>query len=74
MGVEALLEAARNADETTALKRLCEAHFFIGQYYLLKGESANANRAFQQAIATDVRQYVEFVYAKWELQRTSASK
>jgi lipoprotein NlpI len=74
MGVEGLLEAARNADETTALKRLCEAHFFIGQYYLLKGESANANRAFQQAIATDVRQYVEFVYAKWELQRTSASK
>jgi lipoprotein NlpI len=74
MGVEALLEAARNADETTALKRLCEAHFFIGQYYLLKDESANANRAFEQAIATDVRQYYELVYAKWELQRTSASK
>ena len=73
MEVEPLLEAARDADGKTALKNLCEAQFFLGQYYLLKGDVTKANRAFEQAIATDVRQYVEFVYAKWELQRTSAS-
>jgi lipoprotein NlpI/transglutaminase-like putative cysteine protease len=74
MDVEPLLEAARSADEKTALKNLCEAQFFVGQYYLLKGDVAKANQAFEQAVATDVRQYVEFVYAKWELQRTSASR
>jgi len=74
MDVEPLLQSARNADEKTALKNLCEAHFFIGQYYLLKGDVAKANREFEQTIATDVRQYVEFVYAKWELQRTSTSR
>jgi lipoprotein NlpI len=72
MEVEPLLEAARDADGKTALKNLCEAQFFVGQYYLLKGDVAKANGAFEQAIATDVRQYVEFVYAKWELQRMSA--
>jgi lipoprotein NlpI len=74
MDVDAVLEAARNDDEVNAVKNLCEAYFFIGQYYLLNGQLDNADRAFHQAIATDVRQYIEFVYAKWELQRTSASR
>jgi len=72
--VQSVLEAARDADEKTALKRLCEAQFFIGEYYLIQGDVAKANQAFEEAVATGVRQYVEYVYAQWELQRTAASR
>lgn len=67
LGPDEVLAIAKRADERTSLLQQCEAQFFIGQHYLMKGALDKASMAFQQAKATGIRQYVEYQFSSWEL-------
>lgn len=67
--LDAFYDAARDRDEDLALLQSCEAHFFAGQYHLLRGDKNEAKTAFEQSVATDVRAFIEYVASQWELER-----
>jgi len=48
-------------------ERLCEAYFYLGKYYQLKGEKKSAANFFKLALSTNVYEFVEHRYAKLEL-------
>jgi lipoprotein NlpI len=48
-------------------ERLCEAYFYLGKYYQLKGERKSAANFFKLALSTNVYEFVEHRYAKLEL-------
>ena len=50
-------------------EQLCEAHFYVGQYHLLNGRTAEAAAAFKKALATGAKDFVEHSAAKVELER-----
>ena len=41
----------------------CEAYFYLGQYYLLRGERNNALQFFRKAVATKATGYMEYEFA-----------
>jgi tetratricopeptide (TPR) repeat protein len=43
---------------------LCEAQFYLGQYYVLRGMRDAAARAFRAALATGIREYAEYRQAE----------
>lgn len=47
----------------------CEAYFYVGQYFLLRGESDEAVRLFRKALATNATDFIEYDAAKVELER-----
>lgn len=47
----------------------CEAYFYIGQHYLLKGDVDSAKMFFVKAVRTDAKRYLEYQYAKEELKK-----
>ncbi|MCB1510710.1 MAG: rhomboid family intramembrane serine protease, partial [Hyphomicrobiaceae bacterium] len=59
----ATLDAAGNPDET------CEAQFYIGQWHVLKGNTADAQAALKVAVATCPKTFVEYMAAVAELKR-----
>jgi tetratricopeptide (TPR) repeat protein len=60
---EGLLEAAGSKDES------CEAHFYIGQYHLQRGDRAPAVVALKTAVETCPSTFLEYAGAKAELAR-----
>ncbi len=65
---DAVIKLASAAPEMARLN-LAEAHFFIGQRLLLRGQRDEALRAFQRALDTRATPYREFIFAQLELQR-----
>jgi len=68
-----MLAAAWSFDRKTEVMNLCEAYFFLGHYRLLAGDREGARRAFQSAIATGVKHYLEYASAKIELGRLTTA-
>jgi lipoprotein NlpI len=66
---DAMLNAAEQLDQQATRDRLCEAHFFLGQYLLNRGDKAGAMREFDAAVATGVREFIEYFQARVELAR-----
>ncbi len=64
-----LLAAAADKDPRVERAQTCEAHFFIGQFHLLSGRPLLAQASFENALATEARSAIEYVYAKRELAR-----
>ncbi len=62
--------ATKTGDER--LMAECEAHFYIGQWHLYRGDRAAARASFQRAIDTRVLLYVEFELAPLELKRLAS--
>jgi lipoprotein NlpI len=48
-------------------ERLCEAYFYLGKYYQMKGNNKTAGDFFKLALSTNVYEFVEHRYAKLEL-------
>jgi hypothetical protein len=61
---EGLLKAAASKDES------CEAHFYIGQHHLQRGDRALAIAALTSAVETCPPTFLEYIGAKVELART----
>jgi lipoprotein NlpI len=59
----ATMDAAKDDNER------CEAHFYIGEWHLLKGERPDAVRAFGEALKLCPKSYYEYTGAKSELTR-----
>ncbi len=55
-----------------AVKRTCEYHFYLGEYYLLQGDRERAARMFRHAIDTGAIKYVECTGARTELAHLGA--
>ena len=53
---------------------LAEAWFYIGQYHLNRGETAQAREAFEKTRAKGITIYVEHTAAGFELQRLAAKR
>jgi lipoprotein NlpI len=65
----AVLKASESKDTREQLEKQCEAHFFIGQYALLRGDRAGAERAFKSGLATRILHFDEYRGARAELAR-----
>jgi lipoprotein NlpI/transglutaminase-like putative cysteine protease len=51
---------------------LTEAHFYLGQHYLVTGEIERAQSAFEKTRELGVIDYIEYIVAKFELERLKA--
>ncbi|MEW9796767.1 lipoprotein NlpI [Alteromonas sp. CYL-A6] len=49
--------------------RLCEAYFYLGKYHTQRGNRGVASNYFKLALSTNVFDYVEYRYARMELNR-----
>jgi len=67
----ALLEAAKDPDAQRERDRLCEAHFFLGEYELVGGGQKAADADFEEAAATCRPTAAEYSAATAELKRPS---
>jgi lipoprotein NlpI len=56
--------------------RLCEAYFYLGKYHAARGNKGIASNYFKLALSTNVFEYVEYRYARLELNllRDTANK
>ena len=64
-----LLEAAAHPDPKKQGEQLCEAHFWFGEYLMIKGLPEEAAQEFQTAADTCPVHFFEYWGAKSELQR-----
>jgi lipoprotein NlpI len=60
-------------DRKAEVLNLCEAYFFLGHYRLLAGDREGVRRAFQPAVATGAKHYLESSSAKIELGRLTTA-
>jgi lipoprotein NlpI len=67
-----VLAAAKSPDEKKERKHLCQAHFFLGEYYVLAGLHEDALSEFYGAISMCPPVEMEFVAAKFERTRIKA--
>ena len=65
----AMLAAAAIAVPTFNRIQQCEAHFFLGEYFLIHGEKQDAAKMFDNAIADKVMNSVYYYGAKAERAR-----
>lgn len=47
--------------------RLCEAYFYLGKLQQIKGNQYKAKNYFKLALGTNIQEYIEFRYARFEL-------
>lgn len=47
----------------------CEAYFYAGEYYLMKKDIPRAGDHFQKCIATDMKEYIEYRIAVYEMKK-----
>ncbi len=66
---EAVFKATENADKTIHNNQLCEAKFYVGEWFLLIGDSPKARPLFDQAVRECPRDFDEFSAASAELKR-----
>jgi len=55
-------------DPDTYLNQKCEAYFYAGEQYLVQNDQNAAKAAFEAAVATGVTDFVEYDWAKRELE------
>jgi lipoprotein NlpI len=67
------IAAAASRDPRVALLQQCEAYFYAGEQYLIRGERDKARAAFEAAMATGVTEFMEFDWSARELE-TMAGK
>jgi lipoprotein NlpI len=60
--------AATSMDPRKTLLQKCEAYFYAGQLYLMRGETDQAKAAFQASVATGATEYLEYDWAMRELE------
>ena len=65
---EDAIAAAAAADPRKSLQQRCEANFYAGQVYLMRGEPEQARAAFEAAVATGITEYMEYDWALRELE------
>jgi lipoprotein NlpI len=58
----------------TETQMKCEGYFYMGQYFILKGDRGNAEIYFRRAVDTRVTEYLEYGLAKKELERLTVRK
>lgn len=68
MEPEAAIEAASGSNPRQTLMKQCEAYFYAGQQYLVRGERDKAKAAFEAAVATDVTEFMEYDWSVQELE------
>ncbi len=66
---DAVLKAAENEDGKKDIEQKCEAYYYIGMMYTLKDNLSKAKDYFEKCVATDVKYFGEYNYAKAELER-----
>lgn len=64
-----LLALAGDPDPVKRREKACEAYFYLGQYFLLKGRRDEAAKMFRLALDTGVTAFIEYAGAKAELER-----
>ncbi len=65
---EKLLERAESDNPRTHLMLQCEAQFYLGEYYLMKGEKELARASFNAAVETGITDFMEYDWALRELE------
>ncbi len=68
---ELLTEAAVAKTEGIVQGQLCEAHFYIGQMHLVRGQLEAARASFQRCLDYDISVFIETVWATAELRLLS---
>jgi len=69
--VDELIKKAHDNDSQKTKENLCEAYYFLGQYYLLHKDYNSAKVYFQKCIDTGVRHFNEYDGAVFELNNLS---
>ena len=62
-----VLAAITDEDRRTRLEKECVAFFFLGQYYLVRGDRERAAKHFRKTLATGVTGYRQYGAAEKEL-------
>ena len=62
-----LFAAAKSSDANNERRRFCEAWFYAGEKKLLVGDKAAAGNYFRKCIATEQRDFAEYILAESEL-------
>ena len=62
------------AERGNRIGEICEAHFYVGQLYLLNGDRPRARNEFRRALGTCPTTYVEHTAADMELQKLGQKK
>lgn len=55
-------------------QRLCETYFYLGKYYLSKGDDKRAEVLFKYALANNVYNYLEHQQALFEIKQLNSKK
>ena len=69
---EEAIAAADNRDPDTFLEQKCEAYFYVGEYYMAQKDTERARAAFEAAVATGVTEFLEYDWARRELELMQA--
>lgn len=56
-------------DSRERREKECEYFFYVGEYYLLRGEKKAAAKMFRRALDTGITDFIEYTTAKVELER-----
>ena len=65
-----VLAAAKHSDQRKQREQEREAFFYVGQYYLLRGDRGESARLFRKALDTGITGFYEYDGAKVELERS----
>jgi lipoprotein NlpI len=65
---EQVVAATASIEPRKALGQKCEAYFYVGQVYLMRGDAQRAKAAFESAVATGSVEHLEYDWALRELE------
>ena len=71
---EQAIAAADNPDPATYLEQKCEVYFYAGEYYVARNDTERARAAFESAVATGVMEFLEYDWARRELELMGTGK
>lgn len=71
---EEVLKLAKNPDPKKQQENLCEAYFYLGQHFLIKGNKEQAINMFRLCLDTGINDFTEYNSAKEELKRLGIRK
>jgi lipoprotein NlpI len=72
VSVETFLEAFSRKGAHWDSGSLCEAYYYLGQYFLLNGQRSLAVDALHKAVRTNATSYIEYEFATAYLQRLTS--
>jgi lipoprotein NlpI len=71
---EQTLAAAASRNARLERERRCEALFYTGEFYLLRGNRERATQLFRDTLETGVTEFLEYDWARFELERLLTAK